>query len=259
MNSRMSCSLLPAASWLRISLRRSTASGALESASVWFWHTRQRSSWARSLVLFSSNGSSAATALENSTRNKSRCLTTAVELLHQRHDLLPGGLGRERADVLVADHALAVDDVGFGHAVHAVVDADAAGGVEYRELVRVAVALEPGQRVLARVLVVQPDHRRDARARELADHRVLDQAGRAPRGPDVEDPHAAQHVFVRERLLRRVEPRQLEARRGLADERRGHFARIERQADREQRDQRDKNSDDPVHPHAATFTSSSVF
>src|SRR5688500_7820440 len=216
MKSRTSCSLLPAASWLRISLRRSTASGALESASVWFWHTRQRSSCARLLTRDSSGGSSARTAVEMSMNRKS--LTTAVQLGDQRPDLLLRHLGRERPDVLVADHALAVDDVGFGHAVHAVVDADAAGGVEYRELVRVAVALEPGQRVLARVLVVQPDHRRDAGARELADHRVLDQAGRAPRGPDVEDPHAAQHVLVRERLLRRVEPRQLEPRRGLADE-----------------------------------------
>ena len=37
-----------------------------------------------------------------------------------------------------------VDDVGFGHAVDAVVDADAAVEVEHRQLVGIAVLVEPG-------------------------------------------------------------------------------------------------------------------
>src|SRR6185436_7810276 len=108
MNSRTSRSLAPFASCSRISLRRSTASGALDSASVWFWHTRQRSSSANAAVRLSrSSPAQAAEARTNSMKN----LATA-QLLHQRHDLLLRVLPRERTDVLVADHALAVDHVG---------------------------------------------------------------------------------------------------------------------------------------------------
>src|SRR3989442_492226 len=82
---------------------------------------------------------------------------------------------------------------------------EAAGVVEHDELVGVAVALEPGQRVFARVLVVEADHRRDTGARKLAGHGVLDQAGRTPRSPDVQDPHLAEHVLLREGLVGRIE------------------------------------------------------
>jgi hypothetical protein len=44
MNARISSSLRPAAIISRTWRRRSTASVAFESAIVWFWHTRQRSS-----------------------------------------------------------------------------------------------------------------------------------------------------------------------------------------------------------------------
>src|SRR5678815_5056753 len=132
MNSRTSRSLAPFESCSRIWLRRSTASGAFDSASVWFWHTRQRSSSASEVTFRSS--SSAASALETKQRN-SRTLATA-QLLHLRQQLLLRHFGRERSDVLVTDHALLVDDVGLRHAVHAVVDGDAAGGVEHRELIR---------------------------------------------------------------------------------------------------------------------------
>src|SRR5918996_4111002 len=143
MNSRTSSSLLPALSCSRIWLRRSTASGAFESASVWFWHTRQRSSLARALTRLSNSGVCASTGA--ATNSNTRSLATA-ELFHEWAQLLLGNLGRERADVLVADDAPAIDDVGLGHAIHAVVDGDPAGGVVDRELVRIAVALEPGQR-----------------------------------------------------------------------------------------------------------------
>src|SRR5262245_58949495 len=132
-------SLLPLSSWLRICSRRSTASGAFESASVWFWHTRQRSSWASALARFSRLRCSAS-------------LATGLQLPHQRRDLLLGDFRRQRSDVLVADHALAVDHVGLGHAVDAVVDGDAAGGVVGDQLERIAVARQPRQRILARVL-----------------------------------------------------------------------------------------------------------
>src|SRR6185503_15798850 len=101
MNSRTSRSLAPFESCSRIWLRRSTASGAFDSASVWFWHTRQRNSSARAAVRLSR--SLAAQAGEMSTKSM-RNLPTP-KLLHQRHDLLLRVLRRERADVLVADHA----------------------------------------------------------------------------------------------------------------------------------------------------------
>src|SRR6266508_6193320 len=73
---------------------KSSASGALESAMVWFWHTRQRSSEASVMTLCSSAGSTAAGAasfasahgaVAASSRN-ARDLSTA-ELLHQRQQL----------------------------------------------------------------------------------------------------------------------------------------------------------------------------
>src|SRR5688572_7031286 len=149
MKSVTSRSLAPFCSCSRIWLRRSTASGALESASVWFWHTRQRSSCARAATRLSSAVSSAARAMEQ-TSSSAASLATA-QLLQQRRDLALRHLGADRADVLVADHAALVDDVGLGHAVDAVVDRDAPARVGHRQPVRVAVALEPGQRVLARV------------------------------------------------------------------------------------------------------------
>src|SRR5262245_4738028 len=252
MKSVISRSLLPALSCSRIWFRRSTASGAWESASVWFWHTRQRSSCARLVTRRSRFGSSCARegraktiAINSSVR---RSLATLGKLLDQRAQLLRRNLLRERADVLVADDALAIDDVGLGYAVHPVVDGDAPGGVVDRDLEGIAVALEPGQRVLARVLVVEADHRRDARGGELAHHRVLHEARRAPRGPHVQHPHLAQHVLLREGLVRLVQERQVERRRGLADERGRHLAGIELQADREQADEHEKARDDEPEP-----------
>src|ERR1043165_2203221 len=136
MKSTTSRSLLPLFSCSRTSLRRSRASGALESARVWFWQTRQRSSEAMPSTRFSSTGSSAAgravscplTRLlvrKHATRNIS--LTACVQLLQQRLYLVAQDRGRHRADALVADHPLVVDDVGLGHAIDAVVDRDRSG------------------------------------------------------------------------------------------------------------------------------------
>src|SRR5919106_5404694 len=127
MNSRTSRSLAPLPSCSRIWFLRSTASGALESARVWFWQTRQRSSSASAVTRFSRSGFCAASGNAQA-HHRRRTLTAAIQLLHQRLELLLRHLGRERADVLVADHAFAIDDVGFGNAVHAVIDRDPAGG-----------------------------------------------------------------------------------------------------------------------------------
>src|SRR6185503_938158 len=253
MKSVTSRSLFPALSCSRIWSRRSTASGALESASVWFWHTRQRSSCASAVTRLSMSVFWARTEPVRRIAPKKN-LPTASQLLHQRRELLLRDVRRQRADVLVTDHAFAVDDVGFGHAVDAVVDRDAPGGVVHGEPVGVAVALEPGQRVFARVLVIEPDDR-DV-LRELGDHRVLGEARRAPRRPHVQHPYRAEHLLLAEGLARRVEQRQLEMRRRLADERRGHFARIQLQPDAEQRDQRNERQRQPDPLHAGTVTGS---
>src|SRR3954469_14170778 len=103
MKSRTSRSLAPRASCSRMVLRRSTASSAFESASVWFWHTRQRSSCATSRTLFSRIGSSAArTAEQASTRQTNSALFT-LQLRDQRQHLALQDLRRDRADLLEAD------------------------------------------------------------------------------------------------------------------------------------------------------------
>src|SRR5687767_8632612 len=121
MKSRTSRSLLPLFSCSRIWFRRSTASGALESASVWFWHTRQRSSVASALTRFSISGS-CANAAGSANAKSSRNLATRPQFADQGLELRTAHLRRERADVLVADHATLVDDVRLRHAIDAIID-----------------------------------------------------------------------------------------------------------------------------------------
>src|SRR5437588_4642883 len=144
MKSTTSRSDLPAASCSRIWLRRSTASGAFDSAIVWFWHTRQRISCARLATRRSSAGSWAS-AQPN--QKRMRRLAARIELPHERLHFVSHHVGGDRPDVLVADDTLEIDHVGLGHAIHPVVDADAPVPIEDDELVRIAVALEPRQRV----------------------------------------------------------------------------------------------------------------
>src|SRR5688500_8260769 len=146
MKSSTSCSLAPPLSCSRTWLRRSTASGAFESARVWFWHTRQRSSLESCMTRFSSAGSSAekTTHGKNSRRMN---LATLAQRFDERPQLLVGDVARQRPDVLEADDDALVDDVGFRHAVDAVVDGDAAGDIGDRDVERIAMALEPRQRI----------------------------------------------------------------------------------------------------------------
>src|SRR5581483_7703376 len=105
-------SLCPLRIISRISSRRSLARPALESAMVWFWQTRQRSSAESAMTRASSAGSAAAGAAsfaparggQRRTARMSSSLAT-LELLHERQDLLLQDLARDRADALVADHA----------------------------------------------------------------------------------------------------------------------------------------------------------
>src|SRR5713226_4189185 len=245
MKSMISESLLPCRILSLTWFLRSSASGAFESAMVWFWQTRQRNSAASVITLCSRAGSAAAGAAsfarapgaaETSNRN-ARSLTT-VELLHQRQHLLLDELRGQRADALVTDDAALVDHVGLWHAVDAVIDADPAFDVIDREPIGIAHRLEPRQAVLAPVLVVQPVERDRPAFREVEQHRMFLATADAPGGPDIEHPDAADHVLFREGLRRLVQLRQFEMRRGLADERRRNLARIEREPDPEQRNER---------------------
>src|SRR5712691_8556708 len=187
MKSMICESLAPCRIFCRTWFLRSSASGAFESAIVWFWHTRQRSSEASVMTLCSSAGSAAAgaasfagaaAAAEASSRNTSSLST--FELLDQREHLLFDDLRRERADALVADHPELVDHVGLGHTVDAVVDPDLPVEVEDGELVGVAHACQPCQAVLALVFVVESVDRYGAACGELQQHRVFLAAADAP-------------------------------------------------------------------------------
>src|SRR5690606_287722 len=154
-------------------------------------------------------------------RKASEASTGTAQLLDLRHEHVLQRIGRDRADVLVADAALAIDQEGFRHAIHAEVDADAAVDVEHRQHVGVAMVLEPGARTLdghaglglerhaARVdrtvathfLVVEADHGHQLLLRHAHQHRMLLATGDAPRGPHVEQPHLALHFLQREGLL----------------------------------------------------------
>src|SRR4051812_2035798 len=222
MKSRICASLCPWRSFSRISSRRSLARPALESAIVWFWQTRQRSSAESAMTRASSAGSAAAGAASfapawasqaSATRaTRATSALATLQLLDERQQRLLDDLRRERADALVADHSALVDQVGLGNAVDAVVDPDPALEVVGGRLVRIAHALQPGEAVLALVLVVHPDQRHGAVLRQLEQHGMLLAAGHAPRGPDVEHPHLAEHVALGERLFRFVQLRQLEMR-----------------------------------------------
>src|SRR4026209_1848755 len=124
MKSITSRSVLPALSCSRIWLRRSCASGGLESAGGWVWHTRQRSSCASEVTRRSRPGSSCPVTWKGrATRRKSdKSLATLRQLLDQRAQRLLRDLRREGPDEHVADDAVAVDHVGLGNPVHAVVD-----------------------------------------------------------------------------------------------------------------------------------------
>src|SRR5882672_2843523 len=130
MKSMICESLLPCRICSRTWFLRSSASGAFESAMVWFWHTRQRSSAESVRTLCSSAGSAAAGAASfacahgGAASSRSARILTTAELLHQGQHLALDDLVGERADALVADDAALVDHVGLGHAVDAVIDTD---------------------------------------------------------------------------------------------------------------------------------------
>jgi len=61
--------------------------------------------------------------------------------------------------MLVADDAVLIDDVGFGHAVNTEVDADVSNTVIGDTGIWVAMLFEPSQGVGAIIFVVNPENR----------------------------------------------------------------------------------------------------
>src|SRR5262245_8951439 len=112
------------------------ARSACESASVWFWQTRQRSSEARRCMRASTAGSAAAGAASLALAQKAArhsikvARSLSIELPQHGEDARLDDLRRQRPHLLEAHHALLVDDEGFGHAVDAEVDAHLALVVE---------------------------------------------------------------------------------------------------------------------------------
>src|SRR3989338_4361117 len=97
----MSGSLCPASSFSRTWFRRSFARSASDSAIVWFWHTRQRSSAEIAITRSSSSGSAAAGAASfaqaappSSNRNASTSALPMIGPRRKRHGLLTGRYGR---------------------------------------------------------------------------------------------------------------------------------------------------------------------
>src|SRR3954470_22367407 len=173
MKSSTSRSLLPLPSCSRIWRRRSTARSAFESASVWFWQTRQRSSAERSMTRLSNVASSAPKTVMDSNNAKAKTALLTRQLTDERQDLLREDFARHRADLLVADEAALVDHVRLGHAIDAVIDADAPFGVDDRQAIGIAIGREPAQAVLALVLVVQAIERHRTALRELEQDGML--------------------------------------------------------------------------------------
>mmetsp|Transcript_22389 Transcript_22389/g.88603 ORF Transcript_22389/g.88603 Transcript_22389/m.88603 type:complete len:293 (-) Transcript_22389:412-1290(-) len=191
----------------------SSASWALDSATLWPLQTTQRSSrasrstrWSRSLAC------TARLALSRRAAPRLRML----ELLDQRQQALLQVLGRHRPGMAQAHDAAAVDDEGFGHAGHAPGQAAAPLRVEQRQRIGVAVAPQEGGALLGRVAVVEADDAHAGLAGELAQHRQFGAAGRAPGREHIEHPDLA----LRRGRAIAAQALQVERRRRLADQRR---------------------------------------
>src|SRR6185369_10712362 len=250
--STTSDSLRPEASMSRTWFFRSIARGACESSRVWFWHTRQRSSCASFETRASSTGSAAtgcaSPACARLARTRSSIamnLAMARELPCEGQDTALDEGRRERAHVLVAHHALRIDEERFRHAIDSPVDARPAFGIERRGDIGIAVAMQPCDARVALVLVVEAVDRELARAGQRHQVLVLGAARGAPRSPHVEQVDLAAQAFGSDDLSRGMELRQREAGRGLAHERRRQLARVEREAhaeeSREHREDREGN------------------
>src|SRR6266540_6839815 len=96
-----------------------------------------------------------------STRESPHRSRLRLQLAHERHDRLLERLRRDRSDLLVANHALLVDDERLGHTVDAPVDPDTAIAIDDRRRVRVAVLREPALAGDRLVLVIEADDRDD--------------------------------------------------------------------------------------------------
>ncbi len=81
------------------------------------------------------------------------------------------------------DDPLFVDYIGFRHAVHAIIDADAAFGIGYDQGIGIAMLAQPGFPFLTLILVVHAVNRHDVPARQFHEHRMLALTGPCTRMP----------------------------------------------------------------------------
>src|SRR3972149_10727538 len=115
------------------------------------------------MTRFSSAGSAAAVgaSLANTEpasmtpSSRTGSLRSSIQLLYQRQYLVAYDLRGDDADTLVANHTGLVDDIGFGNAVYAVIDADAAVAIIGGKLIGIAEARQPGNAVGALVFVIE--------------------------------------------------------------------------------------------------------
>jgi hypothetical protein len=83
-------------------------------------------------------------------------------LSYERHDHGVQGVIRDRSNLFVTNDAVAIDDECFGNTVNAEIEAEASFLIERGSRIGIAMASEPGERVDARVLVIEPDDRYEA-------------------------------------------------------------------------------------------------
>ncbi len=140
-------------------------------------------------------------------------------------------LGRDSADQLVGDAAVASDHERFRHAIDAPLDRGAAVAVDADDVERVAVAAKKATGVIGRIFLVDADHLHALRMQLLAEReqqRRLVMARHAPRRPDIDDadmPFEGGRVEARHRRAgadQAVQCRQLGQRRRVADQGRGN-------------------------------------
>src|SRR5258708_1224611 len=97
---------------------------------------------------------------------------SSLQSFHQWQDLLLEYLYRDRADALVANDPIAIDHIRFRYAIDPVVDADSPVAILHGQRIRVAVLVQPQQRVFALVLVVESIDRQHVALREVDQDRM---------------------------------------------------------------------------------------
>src|SRR5690625_2949577 len=86
-------------------------------------------------------------------RRRPRMSASGLRLFDRRQDFALDLALRDRADMFVDDHAIAVDDKGLGHAIDAEIDAGAPARIRADQRVGIAELAQEAERVVLLVLV----------------------------------------------------------------------------------------------------------